>query len=160
MWYYVIRQCGIWMGGAVYVRIVYKFLIDLNRGLVYSFKSVLCESNIWGCGRRGRGEVALHRVSPRSLRRKFTSARQPLLLATSHRSLHTASHSLRNKYILLLLCHSSNLLTMNAHAFLLIFYVIRVFTRPRPHKSGIVGTASLFYVYRVASFIWCYLNYS
>lgn len=60
---------------------------------------------------------------PRSLRRKFTIDRQPLLLATSRRSLLAASHSLRKKYTFLLVCHLDNLLTMNTRAFLLIFYV-------------------------------------
>lgn len=53
---------------------------------------------------------ALQRVSPRSLRRKFTTDRQPFLLATLHRSLLTASHSLHNKCTFLLLCHLGNLL--------------------------------------------------
>lgn len=89
---------------------------------------------------------ALHRVSPRSLRRKFTTERQPLLLATSHRSLLAASHSLHKKYTFLLLCHSGNLLTMNTRAFLLIFYVVRVFMRPRPSGPLLGPSDSLFYV--------------
>jgi hypothetical protein len=75
-------------------------------------------------------------ASPRSLRRKFTTERQPLLLATAHRSLLAASHSLRKKYTFLLLCHLGNLLTMNTRAFLLIFYVVRVFMLPRPLVRG------------------------
>lgn len=82
--------------------------------------------------------------SPRSLQRQFTTQRSPLLLATSHRSLLAASHSLHKKYTFLLLCHLGNLLTMNARAFLLIFYVVRVFMR---RVGGpLLGSDSLFYV--------------
>lgn len=149
--------------------------MDMLSWVICPFGSVLMQSVnsvvkqvLLSCVRGAKWSVgwvaarsALHCVSPRSLRRKFTTERQPLLLATSHRSLLAASHSLHKKYTFLLLCHLGNLLTMNTRAFLLIFYVVRVFMRLRP-SGALLSPIGQFVLcpLQIRGSLNCYTNWS